>query len=137
MPLFEVDQALEAVKEDLTVGFRDIFQSAGDGPTAVGVFADRPIGTEPGTESDTVSVVAWEWDVIHAGSLQGTPRTARQLTMRGVTVIERAEEGLVYWRYIDWLALYAGLGAVTIARPVVDDREGLANVPFPIDDEIS
>src|SRR3954453_18038088 len=37
-------------------------------------------------------------------------------------------------RYIDWLALYAELGAVTIARPPVDDRRSLPvedNVPFP------
>ena len=70
----------------------------------------------------------------HVGPLQGTPATGREVTMRGVTVIDGRGADPQFSRYIDWLALYAELGAVTIARPPVDDRESLPvedNVPFP------
>jgi hypothetical protein len=42
-----------------------------------------------------------------------------------------------YSRYIDWLGLYADLGAVTIARPPVEDRSDLpdkGHLPYPVDD---
>jgi len=148
MPLFEdVERALREVSQDLAHGFSGIFDGP-DGVLPVGRFAEEAVGTV----SDTVSVVAWEWPVVHVGPIQGTPATNRELTLRGVTVIERRKtviergdtevEGeetdgdgsdeLLFSRYIDWLALYAELGALSIARPQVDDRHAIPeNVPFP------
>lgn len=146
MPLFEdVERALHAVSQDLADGFAGIFDGQG-GVLPVGRFAEEAVGTV----SDTVSVLAWEWPVRHVGPLQGTPATHRELTLRGVTVIERrssvidrgdtviereeteADGNLLFSRYIDWLALYAELGALSIARPQVDDRRSIPeNVPFP------
>jgi hypothetical protein len=134
MPLFEtIEEALEAVRDDLGEGFRGIFVPVDDETealTAVGVFADEPVG------ADLVSVIAWEWRVSHDGRLQGTPATGAKVTMRGLTVIDGREGEQQFSRYIDWLALYADLGAVTIARPPVDDRSELPagdNFPHPVD----
>jgi hypothetical protein len=145
MPMFdEVESAVAAVADDLAQGFGGIFEGRSD-LVPVGRFAEEVVGTI----SETVSVVAWEWPVTHVGPIQGTPATGRELVMRGVTVIEREETvvgrredvvdggagDLVFSRYIDWLALYAELGAVTISRPQVDDRSGLPeNQPHPVPD---
>jgi hypothetical protein len=143
MPLFEdVERALEAVSEDLAHGFSGIFEGSDD-LRPVGRFAEEAMGTV----SDTASVLAWEWPVVHVGMIQGTAATNRELTLRGVTVIERREtvvsrgdkvidgdndSELLFSRYIDWLALYAELGALAIGRPQVDDRSSVPeNVPFP------
>lgn len=130
MPLFDVNDAIGAVSRDLAEGFGGIFEATDD-VRAVDVFAEEAVGTM----SDSVSVLAWEWPVRHVGSLQGTPATGRDLTVRGVTVIDGRGDELLFSRYIDWLALYAELGAVTIARPPVDDRNAIpGNVPFPVPD---
>jgi hypothetical protein len=136
MAQLTAEQALEEVGADLETGFEGIFavNTEVDEPLSpVGVFARVPIG------ADDVAVMAWEWQVRHVGPLQGTPATGREVTMRGVTVIDlRDGDDHQYSRYIDWLALYADLGAVTIARPPVDDRSDLpdeTNVPHPVDPE--
>jgi hypothetical protein len=127
VPLFSVDEALDAVSNDLNEGFGGIFEGI-DRVRAVGVFAEEAVG------ADRVSVLAWEWPVRHVGSLQGTPATGRELTLRGLTVID-ARDGELFSRYIDWLALYAELGALTIVRPPVDDRSAIPdNVPHPVPD---
>jgi hypothetical protein len=127
MPLFDMETTQAIIMEDLEAGFRGIFDAL-DRPSPVGVFAETEVG------ADDVSVLAWEWRVRHVGSLQGTPATGREVTVRGVTVIDGRGSDPQFSRYIDWLALYAELGAVTIARPPVDDRSRLPaedNVPFP------
>jgi hypothetical protein len=135
MPLFEtVDDALAAVRQDLMQGFEGIFVPLDDPSEAlspVGVFADDTVGAED------VSVMAWEWRVVHAGPLQGTPATGIELTIRGMTAIDGRRGEPQFSRYIDWLGLYADLGAVTIARPPVEDRSDLpdkGHLPYPVDD---
>lgn len=126
MPLFDVVETIQVVSRDLTGGFEGIFEGMDD-LHAVGVFADEEVG------ADGVSVLAWEWPVRHVGSLQGTPATGRELTLRGVTIVDGRGDEVLFSRYIDWLALYAELGAVTIARPAVDDRSEIhGNVPHPV-----
>jgi len=154
MPMFEdPHDAVLAVSLDLTTGFAGTFAGPEE-VTPVGRFRDQAVGTLSDLPSDLLSVVAWEWPVEHVGPLQGISATHRNLTLRGVTVIERAinvtgreetvltegegegeiETELVFSRYIDWLALYAELGAITIARPQVDDRTNLPeNVPHDVD----
>jgi hypothetical protein len=146
MPMFDdAFSAVQAVAQDLSKGFKDIFEEVTE-LTAVGLFAQEAVGTV----SEALSVVAWEWPVVHVGSIQGISATGRSVTLRGVTVIELAsavierereenfvDEGegdLMFSRYIDWLGLYAELGAVTIARPQVDDRSNIPdNVPHDVD----
>jgi len=129
MPLFaSVDDALTEVTQDLTTGFEGIFDTVED-VRAVGVFMDEAVGTE----SDVASVLAWEWQVRHVGPLQGTPATLKDLTVRGMTVIDGSSGRLMFSRYIDWMGLYAQIGAVTIARPPVDDRHKIeGNVPHDV-----
>jgi hypothetical protein len=126
MPLFNISDAVQAVLQDLNVGFDGIFKGVED-PKPAGVFADVEVG------ADGVSVLAWEWKVRHVGSLQGTPATGKTLTIRGTTVIDASDGGEpTFARYIDWLALYAQIGAVTIARPPVRSRARIrGNVQFP------
>ena len=129
MPLFATsDDALTEVIQDLTSGFEGVFQTVED-VHAVGVFTDEAVGTV----SEVASVLAWEWQVLHVGPLQGTPATLKELTVRGVTVIDGSGPRLMFSRYIDWMGLYAQMGAVTIARPPVDDRHKIeGNVPHDV-----
>jgi hypothetical protein len=129
MPLFETsDEALTEVIQDLTTGFEGVFETVED-VRAVGVFTDEAVGTV----SEVASVLAWEWTVQHVGPLQGTPATLKELTVRGVTVIDGSGPRLTFSRYIDWMGLYAQIGAVTIARPPVDDRHKIeGNVPHDV-----
>lgn len=128
MPLFEsVDEALLAVAEDLAEGFGSIFREV-EPLRPAGVFAEQSVG------ASLVSVLAWEWPVHHVGSIQGTPATLRDVTLRGVTVIDELSGERLFSRYIDWLSLYAELGALAIARPPVEDRKAIEdNVPHDID----
>jgi hypothetical protein len=129
MSPLNASEAHSAVLEDLKSGFERIFQEV-EPLRAVGLFADESVG------ADNFTVLAWEWPVQHIGHLQLTPATGKTLTIRGVTLIDDRGPERVFSRYIDWLALYAEIGAVTIARPPVDSREDLPeddNVPFPED----
>jgi hypothetical protein len=126
MPLFDLPETIRVVDEDVRAGFDGVFEAMDD-LRPVGPFVDAEIG------ADGVSVLAWEWSVRHVGSLQGTPATGRELTLRGVTIVDGRGSEVLFSRYIDWLALYAELGAVTIARPPVDDRSLIhGNVPHPV-----
>jgi hypothetical protein len=138
MALFDSpDEALAEVSRDLENGFADVFlgvEDGAEGARAAGPFANTAIG------ADGISVVAWEWTVEQVGPLpgveplQGTPATHKVVTIRGVTIIDGRRPTPRYARYIDWLALYADLGAVTIARPAVDHRLDIErNVPHPVD----
>jgi len=130
MPLFNESDALSQVTQDLNTGLGEIFEGT-DVVRAVDVFADEPVGTV----SEAASVVAWEWPVVHVGHLQGTPPTGKAVTIRGITVIDGRSGELLFSRYIDWLGLYAQIGAVTTARPLVDDRRDIPeNVPHPVPD---
>jgi hypothetical protein len=132
MPLFnDPNDAVDAVRRDLETGFSDILQP--NGPlNPVGKFSDVAIGSG----NDEISVLAWEQPVIHVGSLQGTPPTGKELILRGVTIIDGNGGDPLYSRYIDWLALYADIGAITIARPAVEDRFAIAGqVDEPVEDD--
>lgn len=136
MPLFEsVDETLHAVAEDLTEGFGSIFEER-EPLRPVGLFENELVGTMPDAESGVslVAVLAWEWPVRHVGYLQGTPATLRDVTLRGMTVIDDRGDGRQLARYIDWLGLYAELGALSIARPLVEDRKAIEdNVPHDVE----
>jgi hypothetical protein len=139
MPLFdEAQHALQATFQDLNLGFEGIFRGVGDGvdgPKAVGPFEQDAVG------ADGISVMAWEWEVEHIGSFPddlGIPATHQTVTLHGVTIIDGRHDrnDPQFARYIDWLGLYAQLGAVTFARPPVDDREVIRdNRPYPDDSD--
>ena len=106
----------------------------------MGVFAEQVIGALPSPDPESreplVSVLAWEWGVRHVGSLQGTPATQRDVTLRGMTVVDDRSGERLLSRYIDWLGLYAELGALSIARPLVEDRKAIEdNVPHNVEQE--
>src|SRR5262245_8511800 len=120
MPIFEgTGDAIGEINEDLKAGFGEVFETIEDA-RAVGVFADRSIGDGADT-GNQVSVVAWEWQVRHMGYLNYLAPTGKEVTMRGVTVVDESTGERLYSRYIDWLQLYAELGAVAMVRPPVDD----------------
>jgi hypothetical protein len=138
MPLFDtVEEALQAVAEDLAEGFGGMFREV-EPVRPVGVFAEQAVGALPSPDADEraalVSVLAWEWPVHHVGSIQGTPATLRDVTLRGMTVIDERSGERLFSRYIDWLGLYAELGALSIARPLVEDRKAIEdNVSHDVD----
>lgn len=135
MPIEDVEALVDEVRSDLVGAFDGIFETEGRGFETLEPFVERLV------QGDGVSVLAWVWHVRHVGPIrravperppdppdmdtldvQFIPATERSATIHGVTVIDESGGEAIFTRFIDWLGLYAELGAVTMARPLVDER---------------
>lgn len=134
MTIERVTDLVEEVRADLTEGFVEIFEEVG-GFSVLSPFEDVLV------QSGAVSVLAWAWNVRHVGPIPRTlpdqppppediltvpvqfiPATERVLTINGVTVVDERSDSPTFHRFIDWFGLYGALGAITMARPPVDER---------------
>jgi hypothetical protein len=113
----EVD-TIGLASQDVTEGLAPYF-------TAVEGFRAEPFWRpEPGAEQREKTWVAWTYEAKHTGLLAGIPPTEREVTVRGVTLVDRSEREPMFYRYIDWLDLCQQIGLSITSRPAVDPREG-------------
>ena len=76
----------------------------------------------PITSTKNVTAVQWTYRCTHVKEYYGVVATKRPLTIRGVTIVEHegATEEAMYYRYIDWLDVFAQLGLGIHGRTPID-----------------
>lgn len=123
MAFFEADdEIVHLVADDVTAGLGGVFEpTEGGGLMPLDSFGplDAPIA------SDTHAALPWQWQGAHVGEIAGIPATGTDVVLRGVTIIDRSGDDVLFHRFIDWLDVLQQLGAVLVGRPVVATTEGL------------
>jgi hypothetical protein len=67
------------------------------------------LAEEPLTNG-TVTAVPWEYTGFTEERLRGQEQQPREVTVRGVTIVEGDGEEAVFRRYVDWAEVWAQLG---------------------------
>ena len=131
MAIEDIGVLADEVESDLVAAFDGVFATEERGFETLEPFVERLV------QSDGVSVLAWTWQVRHVGPVRQAvedprgsdtvealfiPTTNRSATIHGITVIDESSGEAIFTRFIDWFGLYAELGAVIMARPVVAER---------------
>ena len=126
MAFFEADDRDEIVRlvaDDVAAGLGGVFQPT-EGGGLMPLDSLESLGAP--IASDTHAALPWQWQGTHVGEIAGIPPTGREdVVVRGVTIVDRTGDDILFHRFIDWLDVLQQLGAVLVGRPVVASTEGL------------
>lgn len=109
----EAGVIFELVEADVEQGLGAVF------PGGAGFALAEP-GERGGIAGENVEAVVWTWNGQDTVGFQGLQPTGAEVTVSGITLIERDPvEEFTYRRYVDWLAVAHQLGLSFDGRPTV------------------
>jgi hypothetical protein len=106
----EQDSAEKAVLQDITEGLKHVFSPRDNSPG----------GAQIVERSGTAAYVEWVYDCTHTGVFQGLKPKGRELTIRGVTIVDDSSGSPVFKRYVDWSEVMTQLGMFANFRPTIE-----------------
>jgi hypothetical protein len=107
--------ALAATQKDLVEGL--------DGPFTINpgaIRVDSPVN-EKVLENNTYAAVVWSLQATHTGEFAGLMATNREVTIEGVTLIQKPPDDKgepQFMRFIDWSQVLGQLGVSMSGRPM-------------------
>jgi hypothetical protein len=102
--------AAELIGNDVTASLGKFFTAT------AGFRRPEPFAGEP-ISNDTHTAIVWEYTGVHTEPINGIRPTRREVTVRGVTIVDHSGKEPAFHRYIDWAEVMGQLGLTVTGRP--------------------
>jgi hypothetical protein len=103
--------AANLIRDDVTASLEKFFT------TTRGFNRPEPFTGEP-IANETHTAIVWEYSGVHTEPINGIRPTQREVTVRGVTIVDHTGKEPAFHRYIDWAEVMGQLGLTITGRPI-------------------